>query len=66
MASIYQNASSVVLWLGPEQDYTKDAMSMLHSAETQSFGREWYLNTFKDKGTIETYVVVLKLFAELY
>jgi hypothetical protein len=39
MGSIYQAADRAVLWLGPERDYTKEAMDIVHGAEKQKFDK---------------------------
>ena len=66
MDSVYKLASRIVLWLGPEQQRTEQAMSLILTAEEHHFEHSWFLKSTESENSLDVFYTVALLLASAY
>ena len=66
MDSVYKLASRIVLWLGPEQEQTEQAMNLIHIAGEHHFEHYWFLESMESENGLYAFSSVGSLLANVY
>jgi len=66
MDSVYKLASRIVLWLGPEQEQTEQAVSLILAAEEHNFEHQWFLKSMELEDSLAVFSAVGSLLANDY
>lgn len=66
MSSIYKLASTVVLWLGPGDETTEQAVNLIACAQAHEFHQQWFVKSIGAKDSLTAFSSIASLFSNAY